>query len=84
MAKYCVKCVVNESMRFNLFYALVFSLLLSSCSDSFEKEYYEATKAVAETTEKSELTKNDSSNAWWRQAMFKAVIWRSKACKVSN
>jgi len=84
MAKCCVKYVVNESMRFNLSYALVFSLLLSSCSDSFEKECYEATKAVAETTEKSELTKNDSSNAWWRQAMFKAVIWRSKACKVSN
>jgi hypothetical protein len=71
-------------MRFNISYALVFSLLLSSCSDSIEKECYEATKAVVETTEKSELTKNDSSNAFWRQAMFKAVSWRAKACKVTN
>ena len=64
--------------------ALITILLLSSCNDSSERECYEATKAVAETTEKSELTKNNPSNPFWIQAMYKAVIWRSKACKVSS
>jgi len=67
-------------MRFNIFYALAFLLLLSSCNDSSERECYEATRAVAETTEKSDLTKDP----FWINAMNKAVIWRSKACKVSS
>ena len=70
-------------MKFLFYFAI--SLLLGGCFDSSVKECYEATKAVAESTEKSESVKDIAViSLFWKQAMYQAVIWRSKACKGQN
>jgi hypothetical protein len=71
-------------MRINLFVTLLLSLLVSGCFDSNKKDCYEASRAVAETTEKYLMTKDVAVNGFWNVAMNNAVLWRSEACKNAN
>ena len=60
---------------------IIFSV---GCCEESLQECYLAKKAVAESTEKfSKLEREKSPDAiWWQQAMFEAVLWRGRACKL--
>jgi len=65
---------------------LVFLTLLAACNQVNHQECYQATKAVAESTERfQQLDKEKPMDAmWWGTAMNEAVKWRSKACKATT